>query len=275
MKIESRGPGWQANIAKVDLTAARGAAVAPVDAPESVPGSGRSTPNPRRLRRRVGDRRSDRPHARCSRAPCAGPAYLVSHGGAEFPDVEFVLQGEGITLVARRQDRHQRTGSPTSQFEAAPDAPFTSFETELPAGPHSALTANVPEAKTTASARRASRCPPRSPARTARVIEQDTHITVTGCAAVKSFEAKKLTLAQQLATALTKCRSTYKHNASKRAACERKAHATYTAKALAECRKSDKHSSEKLKACEAEARRAYGARVSASRARSGAAGRRA
>ena len=100
----------------------------------------------------------------------------------------------------------------------------------------------------------------RRPDQNGAVIEHNTKIGVTGCAAVKSFKAKKPTLKQQLAKALAKCRSTDKHNAKKRARCERSAHAHYTAMALAVCRRSDKHAKKaKLHACEAAARRAYAA----------------
>ncbi len=196
-------------------------------------------------------------HTPILKSPLTGPAYLVSHGGAAFPDVEFVLQGEGVEVVLDGKT-DIKEGITYSKFESAPDAPFTTFETELPSGPDSIFTANVPEKEDFDLCKASLQMPTRIVAQDGAVIEPTTKIVAQGCGEVKSSKVKKLSLAQELKKALAQCRKQYEHSKVRRERCESRAHARYTSLALAACRKEHKQSRKQRAGCEKLARKRYG-----------------
>jgi hypothetical protein len=106
--------------------------------------------------------------------PLTGPAYLVSHAGAAFPDLEVVLQGEGITLILDGNTQIKK-GITSSIFRAVPDAPIFSFDLVLPEGPHSALAAfgNLCTSKLN--------MPTVITGQNGAVVRQTTKIAATGC----------------------------------------------------------------------------------------------
>jgi len=161
-------------------------------------------------------------HTPVFKNPLVGPAYLVSHGNAAFPDVEFVLQGEGVTIVLDGKTDIKK-GITYSRFESAPDAPFTKFETELPMGPHSALTAYTPSTPYNLCPSKLE-MPTEITGQNGAVIKEITHIAVKNCKGVLSA---KETNAQKLAKALKACKTKYKKNKKKRQACEKAAHKKY------------------------------------------------
>jgi hypothetical protein len=122
--------------------------------------------------------------------PLAGPAYLVSHGGAAFPDLEIVLQGEGITLILDGKTDIKK-GVTSSTFRTVPDAPISSFELKLPTGKFSILAANLPASANYNFCGQTLAMPTAITGQNGAVYKPATKVAVTGCPKAKKKTAKK------------------------------------------------------------------------------------
>jgi hypothetical protein len=113
-----------------------------------------------------------------------GPAYFVSHGGEEFPQLIIVLQGYGTTVdLVGSTFINPKTSITSSTFKQVPDVPVGTFEMDLPQGKYSALAAN---GNLCASKLK---MPTSFVGQNGAEQHQSTPITVTGCA--KHKKAKK------------------------------------------------------------------------------------
>ena len=187
MKIASAGLG-QANIAKVD-----------VELPKALP-TQLKTLNKACTEAQFNSNPANCPpasdvaqatvHTPLLNSPLTGPAYLVSHGNAAFPDVEMVLQGEGVELVLDGKTQIKQ-GITYSHFETVPDAPFTSFEFNSPQGELALFAANgdLCDQKLV--------MPTTMTGQNGAVLKQNTPVEVEGCSnslSVISSKVKKKTL---------------------------------------------------------------------------------
>jgi hypothetical protein len=106
--------------------------------------------------------------------PMTGPAFLVSHGGEEFPALELVLEGDGVRVIVEGKTDIKK-GITTTNFATTPDVPVSSITVNLPLGPHSALGANANLCAPTLV------MPTIITGQNGKQIKQNTLISPTGC----------------------------------------------------------------------------------------------
>jgi hypothetical protein len=107
-------------------------------------------------------------------AKMTGPAYLVSHAAAAFPDLDLVLEGNGVRVILVGNTDIKK-GITRTTFATSPDVPVSSVTVNLPIGPHSALAANGNLCASSLL------MPTTMEGQNGKTIKQNTKISVTGC----------------------------------------------------------------------------------------------
>jgi hypothetical protein len=107
-------------------------------------------------------------------AKMKGPAILVSHGGAAFPDLDLVLEANGVRVILVGNTDIKK-GITTTNFASTPDAPVSSITVNLPVGAHSALAAHGDLCTTSLA------MPTVITGQNGTVFKQRTKVGVSGC----------------------------------------------------------------------------------------------
>jgi len=107
--------------------------------------------------------------------PLRGPAILVSHAGAAFPDLDLVVEDPNHLRVILVGNTNIKNSITTTTFASTPDVPASSVRVELPMGSHSALAAfgNICAKKLV--------MPTTMTAQNGKSSKQNTIINVSGC----------------------------------------------------------------------------------------------
>lgn len=108
--------------------------------------------------------------------PLVGSAVFVSHGGKGFPNLDLVLQGDGVTIILVGETFiAPKTEITTSTFPSIPDVPVSSFELNLPMGANPALGGNG------SFCRKPLYMPTQITGQNGILITRKTRIAVSGC----------------------------------------------------------------------------------------------
>jgi len=113
-----------------------------------------------------------------------GPVYVVSHAGVAAPDLEFVLQGEGLTIdiVGQTVVKH---GVISGVFRSLPDVPISTLGLVLNVGSHSLLASNLPAKARWSLCGQTLAMPTAITGQNGAVLRRTTKIAVSGCPARK------------------------------------------------------------------------------------------
>jgi hypothetical protein len=123
--------------------------------------------------------------------PLEGPVFFVSYGGAKFPDVVMVLQGDGVTVdLTGETFIDKQTGVTSATFASVPGVPFESTEVRIPTGPYSEFGSGLPAKDNYDFCGQKLTMPIELVGQNGDAIHESKAVTVTGCAKAKT-KAKK------------------------------------------------------------------------------------